>query len=369
MSRFMRQVVVAVLVLSLLNLQSSASTIGLPPAPPMRSSLTAPLTEWASLAAWHIGRFFRSVLHPQSNPNLETLRLTTPNLPDPPNGPNTLPTTSYDDPKPTSTGYFNNYLTEQTQAANASGIAGSKPLQSTDPTAGDCSVGGFSYNLDSRNYNFIAPVLALGGRAGLNLSFGMSYNSKVWTGYQVNTYNRQLAFNLDKGFPGPGWRIGFGAIQGVNNSGNIGPYTNSVTGKQSLIYLTPDGTRHDLAYNSVSGLYESYDSSYLDFNLTTKVLRTTGGTQVTFAEAATASGDYQFLPTQIKDRNGNFLTIVYKTLLNNDRAIDYVLDTLSRRIDFYYENNRLREIRQDRNGTIFKYAVIDYAPVTLNVSL
>ena len=49
--------------------------------------------------------------------------------------------------------------------------------------------------------------------------------------------------------------------------------------------------------------------------------------------------------------------------------IDYVLDTLSRGIDFYYENNRLREIRQDRNGTIFKYAIIDYAPVTINASL
>ena len=185
MSRFIRRVVVFLLVLSLLNLQSSAAPLGLPPAPPMRYSLTAPLTEWASLAAWHTGRFLRSLLRPQSSPNLDTLRSSTPNLPDAPNGSNSLPTTSYDDPKPTSTGYFNSYFTELTKAGNDAGVAGSKPLQSTDPTAGDCSVGGFSYNLDSRNYNFTAPVLALGGRARLNLSFGMSYNSKIYTGYQV----------------------------------------------------------------------------------------------------------------------------------------------------------------------------------------
>jgi hypothetical protein len=47
--------------------------------------------------------------------------------------------------------------------------------------------------------------------------------------------------------------------------------------------------------------------------------------------SATASGDYQFLPTQIKDRNGNFLTIVYKQLNNNDTVLDYVLDPLGRR--------------------------------------
>jgi hypothetical protein len=175
-----------------------------------------------------------------------------------------------------------------------------------------------------------------------------------------------MFYNADRGFPAPGWRLGFGAIQGINNGGNIGPYTNSITGKASFLYLQPDGTRRDLAYNSATGKYESYDSSYLDFDATTKILRTTNGTQITFGVSATASGDYQFLPTQIKDRNGNFLTIVYKQLSNNDTVLDYVLDTLGRRIDFYYANNRLTEIRQDRNGTLFKYAIIDYTAVTLS---
>ncbi len=293
--------------------------------------------------------------------NLDTLRSTTPALPDPPGGTNTAPPVGYDDPKPATPANFSNYYTNLVTAANDTGVAGSKPLQNADPTAGNAVVGGVSVNLDSGNFSFTAPVLALAGRAGLNLSLALTYNSKIWTpGTGVNV------FNADKGYPAPGWRIGFGAIQGVNNSGSIGPYTNSTTGKQSFIYIAPDGTRHDLGYNSVSGLYESYDSSYLDFNSSTKVLRTTGGAKITFNESATASGDDQFLPTQIKDRNGNFISIVYKTLSNNDKVIDYVTDTLSRRIDFYYESNRLREIRQDRGGVLFKYAIINYEPVTIS---
>ncbi len=227
------------------------------------------------------------------------------------------------------------------------------------------TIGGFSNNLLSRNLNFTAPVLALAGRGGLSLGLGLSYNSNVWTKHPgTNT----MFYNAERGFPAPGWRLGFGAIQGVNNGGNIGPYTNSITSKASFLYIQPDGTKRDLAYNATSGKYESYDSSYLDFDASSKILRTTSGTQITFGTSATASGDYQFLPTQIKDRQGNFLTIVYKQLSNNDTVLDYVVDTLGRRIDFYYQNNRLTEIRQDRNGTIFKYAIIDYTAITLNAS-
>ena len=146
---------------------------------------------------------------------------------------------------------------------------------------------------------------------------------------------------------------GSGGGNGGSGGGNggssdpISSFTSTLTNKPSFTYLQPDGTRRELALNATTGLYESYDASWLEFNLTTKVLRTTDGTQVTFGEASTLSGDFQYLPTQIKDRNGNFLTIVYKTLSNNDRVLDYVLETAGRRLDFYYESNRLREIRQD----------------------
>jgi RHS repeat-associated protein len=332
--------------------------------PPPRYSLTAPLNDWLSLASWHTGRYFRNLFRPQSSPNLDTLRSSTPNPPDPPSGTNVTPPTNYDDPKPTVTGNFNSYYSEMNRSYNDTGAAGGRPLQMADPTAGNSAVGGITFNPESKNFSFAAPALALAGRAGLNLSLALSYNSRVWS-----RSGAVLAFNADKGFPAPGWRIGFGAIQGVKPGASITSYNSSYTFKQSFLFIAPDGTRHELAKNNSTNLYESYDGSYLDFNLTTKVLRTANGTKITFGQSSTASGDQQFLPTQIKDRNGNFITIVYKTLSNNDSVIDYILDTLSRRIDFYYENNRLREIRQDRAGVIYKHALIDYEPVTINTSL
>jgi hypothetical protein len=85
---------------------------------------------------------------------------------------------------------------------------------------------------------------------------------------------------------------------------------------------------------------------------------------VTFGDG-TSNSDYQFLPTEIKDRNGNLISIVYKNLDNGDRVIDYIIDTAGRRIDFYYQSNRLLEVRQNRAGTWYKFVVLDYQPVTM----
>ncbi|MCW5967849.1 MAG: hypothetical protein KIT57_04995 [Blastocatellales bacterium] len=54
-------------------------------------------------------------------------------------------------------------------------------------------------------------------------------------------------------------------------------------------------------------------------------------------------------------RNGNFISVAYRSLENTDRVIDYIIDTAGRRIDFYYQSNRLLEIRQNRNGVWYKY--------------
>jgi hypothetical protein len=51
---------------------------------------------------------------------------------------------------------------------------------------------------------------------------------------------------------------------------------------------------------------------------------------------------------------------------NGDVAIKYVIDTFGRRIDFYYESNRLRKVRQDRGGGAWRdYVTIDYTEVTV----
>jgi hypothetical protein len=111
--------------------------------------------------------------------NLDTTRENRPARPDGRVRINARQPGGYDDPVPTSPANFAAYFTELTKATNDTGRAGSKPLQQVDPTAGVSALGGFSINLLARNVNFTAPVLALAGRAGVNLALGLSYNSNV----------------------------------------------------------------------------------------------------------------------------------------------------------------------------------------------
>jgi len=298
----------------------------------------------------------------QSGGSLDYIRANNPNPPAAYVQNSTLPPAGYDDPQPTQTASFNSYYTELSKAVNAAGTAGSQPLQSVDPTAADATVGGISINLDSRNYNFSAPVLSLKGRAGVDLTLNLTYNSRVWN---KDLNSNTMFFNAEKGYPGPGWRLGYGAIQGVNNGGWPGPYTNSVTGKLSYLYIAPDGTRRDLAYNPSSGRYESYDSSYLQFEDGIWRMWMNNGDRVAFQQPSTANGDFQLLPTIIKNHNGNWMGIYYRTLSNNDLVMDYIIDTAGRRIDFVYQSNRLTAVQQNRNGVIYNYALIDYQPVTV----
>ncbi len=96
-------------------------------------------------------------------PSLDTMRG---NQPQPPNAyqpSGSLPPAGYNDPKPV---LIYAYLTQLANKGDATGISGSLPMQSSDPTAGTASVGGWNSNLDSQNYNFTAPVLSLAGRLG-----------------------------------------------------------------------------------------------------------------------------------------------------------------------------------------------------------
>ncbi|MBL8188465.1 MAG: hypothetical protein JNK38_10685, partial [Acidobacteria bacterium] len=226
-------------------------------------------------------------------------------------------------------------------------------------------MGGVSYNLDSKNYSFSLPVMSLAGRAGLNVGLGLSYNSKIWTS---DATTGTMIFNGDRGFPAPGWHTGFGAILIKHTS--VGPYTNSTTGKSSIIFIAPDGTRRDMAYNSASAKFETYDSTYLKFDGVAQIMYFPDGTKMKFGVYSydTNVHDYLALPIEIKDRNGNFISIAYRDLTTSagvKKVIDYVTDTAGRRIDFNYQNNRLTSISQTRGGTTFYYVRLDYQPVTI----
>ena len=201
----------------------------------------------------------------------------------------------------------------------------------TDPRN---ATGGGSDNPLSRNFNWTVPLVSLPGRAGMDLSLSLSYNSLVWTKLSTN----YISFDDDHGFPSPGFRLGFPVIQPL--------YSNSEVGKDAYLLIGNDGSRTELRRVGVSGLFESADSSHLllDTTLTLPapdtgkfVLWTTDGTKMWYE---LVGSDYQC--TQIKDRNGNFITVNY---LNG--RIDTVTDTVNRQIKFEYNaTNQLDKITQ-----------------------
>ena len=185
--------------------------------------------------------------------------------------------------------------------------------------------GGGGENPLSRNFNWTLPLLSLPGRAGLDLGLTLSYNSLVWTKIGANA----ISFDDDNGFPGPGFRLGFPVIQPR--------YFNSEVGKQAYLLISTDGSRIELRQVESSNFYEAADSSHLLLDENTMILRSTDGTQMSYVAQG---GEFQC--TQIKDRNGNFITVSY----NAAGRINTVTDTLNRVITFNYTNGWLMSITQ-----------------------
>ncbi len=88
-------------------------------------------------------------------------------------------------------------------------------------------------DLLSENAHWGQPLINLKGRAGLDLSLSLVYNSLVWT-----KAGSQIAFDPDRGQPSPGFRLGFPTI--------LPRYRNVQTGKSSYLLTTPEGKRVEL---------------------------------------------------------------------------------------------------------------------------
>src|ERR1051326_1022443 len=212
--------------------------------------------------------------------------------------------------------------------------------------------GGDGENPPSRNFNWRLPLLSLPGRAGMDLGLALAYNSLVWT-----KSGSSISFDDDHGFPSPGFRLGFPVIQPQ--------YLNSETGKNAFLLISPDGGRTELRQVGTSTLYEAADSSHLLLDAATMILRSTDGTQLTYASVG---GEYDC--TQIKDRNGNYITISYTPA----GRIDTVLDTLGRNIKFNYDGSgALTSITQVWNqGTVnqvtHNWAIFTYTTTAIGTS-
>jgi len=113
-------------------------------------------------------------------------------------------------------------------------------------------------------------------------------------------------------------------------------------GAGKLLLIEPDGTRRYLGYSNGSCACQTSDGSHLIYSGGSN-----GGSLLRPDGTLTYFGNVnnRLLPTLIQDRNGNYITIAYKPVVDEygiptvypPQAIDYVTDTLGRIIQFNYD--------------------------------
>ncbi len=202
----------------------------------------------------------------------------------------------------------------------------------------------------SRNFSWSLPLVNLPGRAGLDLSLSLAYNSLVWTKSGPYVY-----FDEDGGSPSPGFRLGFPVVQGR--------LFNAATSQDAYLLISPSGSRTELRQVGSSNVYESADSSNLQLIANadnTLTVRATDGTQLTYERY---NLDYRC--TRIKDVNGNFLSISY----NVYGQITTMTDTLARVLTVNYDTNQNpSSITQTWNGQTHVWASFGYDTKTIQTS-
>jgi RHS repeat-associated protein len=216
------------------------------------------------------------------------------------------------------------------------------------------------------NFQFAAPVASFAGRAGLDVNLALAYNSRLWS--KSGSY---INYDSDKGFPGPGWSLGFGKMMRMGGTGGC-------------MLVTPDGTRH--SYNGTNSTYSSgsyysnsytghtTDNSFVDYSCSYS--SSTYGTSLsgsatlsngTIVTYSSPTGVYdQIFPTQITDAQGNYITITYVN--NQGPNIQTVTDTLGRVITFDYDSlNRLVSVTGPGvGGTTRTLLRLHYSQLNLN---
>lgn len=224
-------------------------------------------------------------------------------------------------------------------------------------------------DLGSRNFNWSLPIVSLPGRAGLDLDLTVFYNSLVWTKQGTTT-----KFGLNRGFPG---------YNGVNRAAGFElhlpylhqRYQNQDYGGWAYLLVTPSGGRVELRQIGTSNVYESADGTYTqltDNGTSGATMRTTDGTLYTFGFNEMGTGPFGQPVvkgrrcTEIKDRNGNFISATH----NANGAITSITDTLGRVLNFNYDTttNTLSSITQTRNGGTFTYVTFTYGIVAFSVN-
>lgn len=242
---------------------------------------------------------------------------------------------------------------------NSTLMASNAALQS-GPSTSDLAVARLDPNnrtgtpgedLLSRNFNWSLPLLGLAGRAGLDLGLSLSYNSLVWT--KANSW---ITYDVDRGFPGPGFKLGFPVIEGT--------YFNPQVGSNAYLMTMPSGQRVELRQVGSANVYESADASYLqltaDYIYMILTVRAADGTQLKYVP-----GSSHWNCVEVKDRNGNYLTVTYTSF----DGINTITDTLGRVVTFNYDTyNHVLSITQPWNGQPHTWATFGYTNLTLQTN-
>jgi YD repeat-containing protein len=234
-----------------------------------------------------------------------------------------------------------------TAAGSSDSSGNSYSTASLDPNN---QTGSGGVDLLSGNANWSLPILGLKGRAGLDLGLSLSYNSLVWT---KEASTNSIKFDADRGMPSPGFRLGFPVIQSR--------YYNSQVSKYAYLLISPSCSHTELRQVGASNTYESADSSSLqliDNGGGSLTLRPTDGSQLTYL---LINGQYQC--PQIKDRNGNYISVSYYS----DGRINTITDTLSRVITFNYDRFlNLISITQPWGGATHTWATFGWGTQSIN---
>ena len=257
--------------------------------------------------------------------------------------------------------------------ADPPGAAGPDPYFATARNRAENRTGGAGVDLLSRNFTWGIPLVSLPGRAGLDMSIGLYYNSSVWI-----KQGSAIMYNADHGFPGPGFRLGFPTLQPR--------YYNSDVGMNAYTLVAPSGNRVEMRQVGASSVYDSADGAYTQLTENadgSRTVRTSDGTQFMFKFNGYVN---EYRCWEIKDRNGNYITINYGVINNNygnyDSLINSnifgrptsIIDTLGRTITFNYDGQNYltsitqawrRETLTGVDTTPHVWATFNYGTVTL----
>ncbi len=198
------------------------------------------------------------------------------------------------------------------------------------------------------NFSFGIVLASLSGR-GINAGAGMAYNSRTWNkSLNANSQNH-FTYNVEQSWIAPGFSSGFGYLDSVAfPTGSYGFYKIKPAG-----LIDADGTRHQFVCKTWSGsaclAFESADGTFIktggevlvsslnSYANTTFTATYPDGSKVYYAGAFGSGTNRRHYPVIVQDSNGNRVRIAYKT--DQSGRIDFITDTLNRKIKFYYETD------------------------------